>query len=115
MLRGFLTSAHNSVSFRIENTRLTLIGIMTIGKTSFSVNYDIQDSKRKFSITCPKLILATAAIILTFSLIWIFIADTKIEDISKCSIKMGEDFVYPIARRDDTIYNDFHGTKVINK
>lgn len=58
--------------------------------------------------------MATTAIILTFSLIWIFIAHTKIEDISKCS-KMGEDFVYPIARRDDTIYNDFHGTKVINK
>lgn len=86
-------------------------------KTSFSVIYDIQKSREKYNITCIKLMMAVAVVILIFSLIWVFIADTKTEEISKfkCSFKMGEDFVYPIARRDETIVDEFHGTKVTNK
>lgn len=54
--------------------------------------------------------MAAAVAISIFSLIWFVQADTKGEKTSK-----RPEFVYPNARRNESIADDIHGTKVIDE
>lgn len=59
-----------------------------------------------------KWIAVGSSVIFTASvlLLWLFTVHTT--STLDCSAKMVRDFTYPVARRDDSIVEDLHGTKV---
>lgn len=61
-----------------------------------------------------KISVAFCAIVLISLIVWICFFSVKYYTVSNCrNFTMVRDFAYPVARRDESVADDFHGTKVM--